>query len=164
MIRNRLAESTTACTLLCLSPLFIGSKPDLHKSVHQFGIDCFTASSRGLGSPQDNQHRFRTIEPMWWMEVCPPACLVTVYFVNLSKWINFSMLLLPCRAAAAGACERCCSVLVMCAPVVAFGVIVFLERSNCGEAFLDVAYCVWLCIFDGNLQHCVKFAFHFDGV
>lgn len=50
----------------------LGSQSDLHKSVHQFGIDCFAQQN------QPTSIRFRVRQ--------------TVYLGKVSKWINFSIL------------------------------------------------------------------------
>lgn len=50
----------------------VGSQSDLHKSVHQFGIDCFAQQN------QPTSIRFRVRQ--------------TVYLGKVSKWINFSIL------------------------------------------------------------------------
>lgn len=52
----------------------VGSQSDLHKSVHQFGIDCFAHNRT------NDSIRFRQFDSN------------TVYLGKVSKWINFSIL------------------------------------------------------------------------
>lgn len=74
--------------------LVLSHKPDLHKSVHQFSIDCFACRSSA----------FRSTVYVLSRRIPPYVCAV-LYVVclrihagssNISKWINFSMLPLLC--------------------------------------------------------------------
>lgn len=90
-----------------------GSQSDLHKSVHQFGIDCFPNQQ-----PLDRRHKHTHTHA----DSDSHKLRNSVYLAKVSKWINFSML---CRAGSAAGRRRASVVVLV---VLASG---GFRRCNC---------------------------------